>query len=518
MEITKKIPVFFIMGFLIVSNSLFCGRSPSEVHCNTGDLILNVFFPEAMLKEQASCDSLIVEISAPDLDPVRYSFFLVSKLNFSDTLKKIPAGKNREINVYAVDKAGYKILIDNIVSHFVDISVNRNNFVNATLVFNATTGALVFNIDIVDALKKVLATYADSLIVEISASDIDSIRWRTRVTQGTVIKDTVPNIPAGRNRRVNIYTKDRNGIIIHMDSMRNRSVEIIQNTNNIINVTLIPAAGSIYFQIANVHTSVCSLFVSFVSAGRTWEKRVSRSLKLFVSLDNIPHGTTGTVYFIAVNSAGDTIYQASSRAAINALNVSQLNLDFQLNPGNIDMNLILRDPGVSLVSINMTEPDTTIEKGTIFITEILYDSPDSSEYIEIFNPSSSAITIDTLIIDVDNTLRKIDNVSIDPHGFYIFGRKSYSWVNRVFEPRSHLDLSQNGNQIAIREKDSSLIDQVIFAGGSNTLNWPNTGDNRAIVLDSIKYNASMNNFGRNWLVANSIIEATDSLFGSPQRK
>lgn len=347
-------------------------------------------------------------------------------------------------------------------------------------------GSIKINAIITENLKKVSAAAATSfenMVVEIYGFGMDTLRFNRKISDNPmIINDTFNGIPAGVNREVKIYTTDNSGLKVHIDSVDKRIVRIEKNEVTPINATLIPAAGSIYMQLANVSTDIDSLFLVFVSAERTWEKRLKRNLKVNISLDNIPDGTEGTIHFTAVNSAGDTLYHASKNISFNARESSELKIDFDLLPVSVAMNIKLENPGVTLITINMADLYNSGESGELIITEIMYNAPDSSKYIKVYNPSGADVTIDTLIIEVDKSKKEIESVTINA--------RDYSKLK--------LGLVKNGSLITLRTKDSTIIDRVNYIGTTNALEWPEAAYEKAICLDSASYDVTKNNFGRNW--------------------
>jgi len=347
-------------------------------------------------------------------------------------------------------------------------------------------GSIKINAIITENLKKVSAAAATSfenMVVEIYGFGMDTLRFNRKINDNPmVINDTFSGIPAGVNREVKIYTTDNSGLKVHIDSVDKRVVRIEKNEITPINATLIPAAGSIYMQLANVSTDIDSLFFVFISAEKTWEKRLKRNLKVNISLDNIPDGTEGTIHFTAVNSAGDTLYHASKKISFNARESSELKIDFDLLPVSVAMNIKLENPGVTLITINMADLYNSGESGELIITEIMYNAPDSSKYIKVYNPSGADVTIDTLIIEVDKSKKEIESVTINA--------RDYS--------KMKLGLVKNGSLITLRAKDSTIIDRVNYIGTTNALEWPEAAYEKAICLDSASYDVTKNNFGRNW--------------------
>src|SRR5690606_18313562 len=94
-------------------------------------------------------------------------------------------------------------------------------------------------------LSKMKETSFDSLIVEIKADDMEMIRNSIKIDPNDLVtKDTIRNVPAGKKRIINVYTVNISGQKIHIDSVKNRVIDIEPKSVNILNVTLIPVCGS----------------------------------------------------------------------------------------------------------------------------------------------------------------------------------------------------------------------------------------------------------------------------------
>jgi hypothetical protein len=122
-----------------------------------------------------------------------------------------------------------------------------------------------------------------------------------------------------------------------------------------------------------------------------------------------------------------------------------------------------------------------------------------------------------MYIDIDGKYYLFTDVTIEPDSFYVFGRNENSrWVNQSHGTKSALNLSSKGNWITLRNNDSTVIDQVVFTGDNNNLEWPKTTGKQAILLIKDKATCGLNNFGRNWILAETLIDSTLDMYGTPQ--
>ncbi|MFP4163737.1 MAG: lamin tail domain-containing protein [Chitinispirillaceae bacterium] len=358
-----------------------------------------------------------------------------------------------------------------------------------------------------------LQTKADSVIIEISAEDMTTIRIARKIdfTKPALI-DTVHDIPAGSNRRIAVKGVNQE-TVTHIDSESKRTADINPGQISVLNVELIPAAGSIYISLGSVPTLADSVYARFFlsSGDLLYETRVGRDPKVFFSIDNIPHNTEGTLEVILtkdnVDESKDTLYTASEEMVFDSRSVNSVDLQFMEKGGSIDCSVSIQEPGITLASYDFdTDLFATSESGELLITEIMYAANDS-EYIELRNMSGQTVSFDTLIIDIDGgTPRKFPDIHILADSFLVIGRKDLPYVDMFHSTQSALDLSSNGNWITVRKNDGSVIDQVIFTGNTNDQEWPSFSGKKSIELISDDSDPIENNLGRNWFVATELIE------------
>ena len=390
------------------------------------------------------------------------------------------------------------------------------------LSYEETGGILEIRAQIVKVLGKAAdlkQTICDSLVIQVSAPDMDTIRRSRKIDQTVpVFVDTIASIPSGRGRSVKVWTVNRNGDVIHTDSLGIRTVTIDPNRASPLAVKLLPAVGSLYIQLGGIPTRVDSVYATFTASELVWFTHVKRATKVYLSIDRIPHQTRGVLGVAGVDTAGDTLYYAETNLVFNALRTSTVNLEFGTVPGFLAVTATMSLPGATVASGSMAGVEVAgSESGDLIITEIMYAANDS-EYVEIHNRGATEQVFDSLILEIDGTYRYFTNITVGAGGYYVFGRQGLPWVDQVHSVQSALDLSSNGNWITLRTKDSLILDQVIFAGGSNGLEWPNVNTKKSIVLHPDAYDAGMNNYGRNWSAATTLISGSTSQYGTPRSR
>ena len=402
----------------------------------------------------------------------------------------------------------------------IEVAANLSCGKSPTGSLSEATGSLELQVQLTDGLGKAAGekkTLFDSLIVEVSGTDMVSFRFASAINpQQLFLIDTLSGIPTGSERNVHIMTVNRSGEVIHEDSAGTRTIRVDPNVTTVLQVVLVPVRGSIYLQIGGVPTAVDSIGALFTAdSGMQWKAAVSRSPKVFLSIDGIPHNTHGTLSVAGYTVAGDTLYHARSELRVNARSTNGVQLSFATTPGGVALTGTLQLPGAMVVSGSMgaMQPAET-EQGDLVITEIMYAANDS-EYIEIYNPQEVDVTYDSIYIDIDGTRRLFTDVSIGAQSCFVLGRQTLPWADAAHSVKSALDLSGNGNWITLVSKEGVIIDQVIFTGGSNDLEWPRISGKASICLQAGFYTALDNNYGRNWVAASTVIDGAPSQMGTP---
>ncbi len=363
--------------------------------------------------------------------------------------------------------------------------------------------------------SSVCKTAPDSLVLEVRGADMDPLRLTKKIDLlRPAFIDTFNQIPAGSSRLISLFAVDQKGVITHIDTTTERVVQIASGSPTTVNATLIPAAGSIYIQLFSLPTQTDSVFASFLSydGEHFYEVHADKLPKMFLSINNIPHLTSGILTVALIEASGDTLYVAQKNLVFDARAINSVNLEFTTTGGQLIVDYEIVPSGVTLASYNFGSGSSEKgESGALLITEIMH-AADKYEYIEIFNPGSIHVLRDTLLLDINGTLFKLRNINIAPKDYYVAGRYQNAAFDTVV---ADLDFVSTGNWIAIKEKDGSIIDQVIFTGSSNSLEWPVPSGKRALELNRTLYSVTANNLGRNWKISSELIEGLVDQCGTP---
>jgi hypothetical protein len=376
-----------------------------------------------------------------------------------------------------------------------------------------------------NALAKPSATTWDSLVVRISStsntSDMDTmVRSFKFDNTDPFINCILDDVPAGKSRFVEVWTKNSKNLVIHTSA--GKKIDLASGEIKTMDFALLPKRGSIYVNIANIPVSIGSdtialVYASFVFNEQTLSDSMKRAKNAFLTIDNVPDGSSGTLFIVGIGKSNDTLYRCDLPLTFFASRDTAFSAKAAKVTTGVSMNIAAALPAATVISASMDSRKTDdVEKGPCIITEIMYTANDS-EYVEIYNTLEKDSTFDTLILDIDGTFRYFPSIFIKSKGFFIFGRKNLPWVNATHPVSSALDLlSGGGNTIVLRTKDSSAMDRVSYLGGANNQEWPNFSSvKKSIILDSLISDPTYNNFGKNWLIAQTLINQVDPNFASP---
>jgi hypothetical protein len=364
------------------------------------------------------------------------------------------------------------------------------------------------------------ATTWDSLVVRVSACDMDTMLMSFKFNPlDPYISASVENLPAGKNRCIEVFTKTKTNVIIHVSNCQN--INISSSEKKVLDFRLVPVKGSIYIDLSNIPTGVKRICAAFGGISSCED----RSTKLFISIDNVPDKSSDSLIIEGTDTAGTVVYRSSLWLVFSVTRDTSVSSSFYRVTTGASLNVTTLIPASTVVSGNMGSAKTiAFETGRLIISEIMYAANDS-EYIEIFNPLDATFN-DSLIVEIDGTCRSFGIVAIAPKSFFVIGRQNLPWADTYHSVSSALDLSSSGNWLSLRTKalGDTVLDWVAFTGGSNAQEWPNLGSvKKSIALDSLIPDPTYNNFGRNWAATQTQIKqlfpsiATEQ-YGTPRRK
>jgi hypothetical protein len=363
------------------------------------------------------------------------------------------------------------------------------------------------------------ATTWDSLVVRVSAIDMDTMLLTFKFNSlDPYISASVENLPAGKNRCIEVYTKTKSNEIIHVSA--SQIITISSSEKKALDFRLVPVKGSIYIDLSNIPTSVKSICAAFGGISSCED----RSTKLFISIDDIPDKTSDSLIMEGTDTAGTVVYRSSLWLVFSVTRDTSVSSSFYRVTTGASLNVTAQIPASTVVSGNVGSAKTiAFETGRLIISEIMYAANDS-EYIEIYNPLDVAFN-DSLIVEIDGTCRSFGIVAIAPKSYFVIGRQNLPWADTYHSVSSALDLSSGGNWLSLRTKalGDTVLDWVAFTGGSNAQEWPNLGSaKKSIVIDSLIPDPVYNNFGRNWAAAQTQIKqlfpsASTEQYGTPKK-
>ena len=351
----------------------------------------------------------------------------------------------------------------------------------------------------------------DSLVVRVVSSGGDTICSSLRLQPGdAVLQDTLSGVPAENGLRVDAYTVDRSGRVVHRCDAQ--TVNLLPGETRQVNLWLTAVCGSIYIELIDVPTSVATVQACFAFGQDTLCTQKPRATRMFLAIDYVSDGASGLLIIAGVDGYGDTLYRSELQLTFYSDRNTTLSASFLEPPGGLSLQATIVQPAVTVVAASMgsTEPPDS-EQGPLIISEIMY-AANHAEYVELYNPTAVEVALDSLVLEKDGVRRYLLDVAIAPGGFFVIARNDSPWADTSL---SFLDLSSTtGNWLAVRDKAMTLMDWVAYPGGNNDVGWPKPAATEAIVLDSLPADPAYNNYGAHWRVAESPIGG-GSLKGTP---
>lgn len=154
-----------LMGVILLGFLFHCGNLPSSINQtnSTGSLEVSVQIVSLVLKKltQITFDSLIIEISAPDMKTIHQAYRITnSRPVVSETIKNIPVGNQRSINIWTVDNDGKIIHQDTGTAPVVQINPNVISQISLTLL--PAVGSIYIQIgDVPNTIDQILTSFIE---------------------------------------------------------------------------------------------------------------------------------------------------------------------------------------------------------------------------------------------------------------------------------------------------------------------------------------------------------------------
>jgi len=123
-----------------------------------------------------------------------------------------------------------------------------------------------------------------------------------------------------------------------------------------------------------------------------------------------------------VNASKEYLYTAAKELTFNARGNNNIDLQFRTPEGAAGITVDLRTAGVTIGAYDFSANGSITETGELVITEIMWNAAEYN-YIELHNPGNTAVSLDTLITDIDGVTHKFPKVNVAAKGFYVISRK-----------------------------------------------------------------------------------------------
>lgn len=375
---------------------------------------------------------------------------------------------------------------------------------------NATIGIALREPDL-----KIRATTHSLIHVTVHAENGTLICDTTANSEKEICFLTIPGIKEGTGYVATAWSEDESGDTIHAPQIQ--LFDIAANENSSVTFQLHSICGSIIIELAEVPTSVDSLFAVFAADSGTFKAAKKRSSRIFLSLDKIPYGAKGTLRLTTVNSSQEIISTWDTLLTFTNQHISG---EFSLvNNGELIAEISVDAPANTIFSgLGDTTSSLESETGDLIISEFCATGGSGSrscEFIEIYNPRSTSFSTDTLFIEVGDKTIKLPDITVQPDEYLVVSTTAGSFWNP--DRIASLDISSTSGLITLTSEEK-LLDYVLFFNDSDA-NWKqlSSSSRTSWVLNSKYLNCSTNNSGLFWEAATSIVVDTDgeNWYGSP---
>jgi len=247
-----------VFGFLCLSFfAVFfsCSKTPSPVQVqNYGTLEIRANVISSTLKKETrtEAESLVVEVSGEGIDTVFMRKLDLSRPALSETITRMPVGKNLRISIRAISKNGVITHIDSLKYHTVTIEDAKITPIVTTLIPAAGSIYLQFT---------GLRADADSIHASFISAD-ESFRVKAVAVNTSKITINLDYIPHGTEGLLSVVIKDKSG-----DTLNVAVKELTFNArgDNNIQLTFTTPGGSSEIEITLYEPGVTMISHDFKS-------------------------------------------------------------------------------------------------------------------------------------------------------------------------------------------------------------------------------------------------------------
>ncbi len=356
--------------------------------------------------------------------------------------------------------------------------------------------------------ENIRATVHTNICINLFRSDGTLIRDTMVTSISTMQFITVESISEGNNFSVIIWTEDDKGDTIHSPEVEQFSITAEKQTT--VTFTLKPRCGTIMFQLIDVPTAIDSLHLLFVSDSGIYETSQNRAKTTFMTLDNVPYGAVGNLFFSMVDE-NDSI--VSDWDTLFTFTNQYFSAEFSLiNNGSLNTSINIEEPASSVfTATGDTSSSIGSESGDLLISEFCAtggSSSGSKEFIEIYNPHNMAYEADSLRLVIGSKTVIVYDFVLASKALYVISTPSGSfWGSDTI---ASFDLSSTSGILSL-SGDGELLDYVIYFNDEDA-GWDKLSSSAhcSWVLTGESLTADGNNNGSQWVTAESEVLDKDN--------